>query len=144
MVSKNNPDTETPREIQSPPPVQKKASMDSGNEVPPPPMRKLSRSQSITSSAIPSSFFLPPEMENQWKRRRESLEKLQLDKVAPWMHLHDFTSEGDNLGQESSSANSPWTFLSLLLEAEWIVTLFIANQLYQSEPVLFRTMHGKL
>lgn len=30
-------------------------------------------------------------METQWRRRRESLEKLQLDKVAPWMHLHDFS-----------------------------------------------------
>jgi len=108
------PDSTNPAETQSPPPVQKKNSMDGGNsgsdEVPPLPMRKLSRSQSITSSAIPTHFFLPPEMESQWKKRRESLEKLQLDKVAPWMHLHDFT-EGDNPGQdqdqESSSSTSP-------------------------------------
>jgi len=109
MVSTNNPDTATPREIQSPPPVQKKNSMDSGNandDVPPLPMRKLSRSQSITSSAIPSNFYLPPELETQWKKRRESLEKLQLDKVAPWMHMHDFT-QGDNPPEQESSANSP-------------------------------------
>lgn len=101
------PDSAPPQETQSPPPVQKKNSMDGGNknEVPPLPMRKLSRSQSITSSAIPTHFFLPPEMENQWKRRRESLEKLQLDKVAPWMHMHDF-SEGEAPVQESTE-NSP-------------------------------------
>jgi len=116
MVSNTNPDSTNPAETQSPPPVQKKNSMDSGStgggddEVPPLPMRKLSRSQSITSSAIPTHFFLPPEMESQWKKRRESLEKLQLDKHAPWMHLHDFTS-GENPGQNESgspsSANSP-------------------------------------
>lgn len=45
--------------------VEKKQSIDQNagegvTEIPPLPMRKLSRSQSITTSAIPTHFFLPP------------------------------------------------------------------------------------
>ncbi|CAL8113154.1 unnamed protein product [Orchesella dallaii] len=78
-------------------------SYGSGSEVTP--MPRLTRSHSLTTSTLPTHVLLPPEMQNQYKRRRESLEKLQLEKVAPWMHLYDF-SEAESSGTESA-ANSP-------------------------------------
>lgn len=43
------------------------------------------------------------DVEDQWRKRRESLDNLNLDKVAPWMHLHDF-SESEGQQQEAGSA----------------------------------------
>jgi len=36
------------------------------------------------------SLNLPPELIQQLERRRASLEKLQVDKISPWMHLYEF------------------------------------------------------
>jgi len=37
------------------------------------------------------SLNLTPELIQRLERRRASLDKLQLDKISPWMHLYDFT-----------------------------------------------------
>jgi len=36
------------------------------------------------------SVNLPAELVHQLERRRASLEKLQVDKISPWMHLYEF------------------------------------------------------
>jgi len=39
------------------------------------------------------SLNLPPAVIERLEKRRASLEKLQVDKVSPWMHLYDFTED---------------------------------------------------
>jgi len=48
------------------------------------------------------SLNLPQEMIQILERRRASLEKLQVPKVAPWMHLYDFTETGEKEASEQN------------------------------------------
>jgi len=51
------------------------------------------------------SLNLPPAVIERLEKRRASLEKLQVDKVSPWMHLYDFTEDKEAPNENDAEEN---------------------------------------